>query len=215
MWNGAFSLRKSIGTVTFVPISYMSSRDWKWLDFDNTRTIAQNRIARMIMSGRLRGFFQVLITEKAAKNEYFWPANFDMIDEFAETADPTFFINAPEALTESKALESLELLRSKTYLLPVAVIHGIVILLENISYSRENREELSRISRQLLEELDEGDLSLLMASVMMWELSLEEATLLLDDAPESDEADEIRDWINDKYAELSAVRTRLAAGRGL
>lgn len=169
----------------------------------------------MIMSGRLRGFFQVLITEKAAKNEYFWPASFEMVNEFAETNDPTFFVNAPEALTENQALDALEMLRSKTYLLPLSVLYEIILLLERVSDSEENKDELSRISYDFLQELDEGDLSLLMASVMMWELSLEEASSLLDDAPESDEADELRDWIEDRYAELYAARTRLAAGRGL
>lgn len=223
-WKGAFGvpqpvqhpLRKSIGTVRFVPISEMTPRDWRWLDFDNTRTVAQNRIARMIMAGSLRGFFQVMITEKAAKNEYFWPATDTMVDEFVDTDDPTFFMHEPETLTENQASEALTSLRTGMGFLSFAEVMGIVGILTMLSVS--NNQELQAIREDYLQEMEREDVEILLSAIMMWEMSLEEAEAVLDDLPESDEADVVRDWINDKVAEIQAARAAvqpIAAGRGL
>lgn len=216
-WKGALApMQKSIGTVRFVPITEMTPRDWRWLDFDNTRTIAQNRIARMIMAGSLRGFFQVMIAEKAAKNEYFWPATQPMVDEFVDTDDPTFFVNRSETLTESQASEALASLRSGMGFLSFAEVMGIVGILTALSTS--NNEELQNIHEDYLQEMEQEDIEIMLSAIMMWEMSLEEVEAVLDDLPESDEADVVRDWINDKVAEITAARAALqpiAAGRGL
>jgi hypothetical protein len=92
MWDGAFSptLRKSIGTVRFVPLLNMTARDWAWLDYNNIRLVAQERIASMAVQGKLAGFFQVLIVQKAqSKHEYFWPGSDSMVDDFAASDEVT------------------------------------------------------------------------------------------------------------------------------
>jgi hypothetical protein len=207
-WKGSFSpnMQKSIGTVTFVPISSMSARDWRWLEFENIRTVAQNRIASLIMSGRLRGFFQVMIAEKAAKNEYFWPASETALAEFATTDNPTFFIHEKETFTESQALEALDSLRAGMVLLPIWTIVAILAVLAGISESEDNTTAYQNVDEATLEEMIDDDRQLLLSTLMMWEMSLEEAEKVLDDLPESDEADEVRDWINDQVAALSEAR---------
>lgn len=215
MWNGAFTFQKSIGTITFVPISRMTARDWRWLDFDNCRTVAQNRIARYVLQGSLRGFFQVMITEKAAKNEYFWPVTPGMLVDFESSNDMSFFTNDAEALTTSDALEALDSLRRGIAFLSPALILGIVKILKELSESEENLEELNAIEQGPLLELEEEYLTLLLAAIMLWEMELEEAEAVLDDIPESDEADEVRNWIEDQVATISQARRRLAAGQGL
>lgn len=201
MWNGTFAFQKSIGSVKLVPVTSMTARDWRWLDYDNTRNIAQNRIANLIMSGKLKGFFQVMITEKSAKNEYFWPADLELIEEFAVTEEPTFFLNRSEALTLNDAVMQLERLRNGMFNIPIWAVVAIIELIEEIA-SDENSEELSSIEQDFLEQLEADDMELLLSTLMMWEMSLEEAEKVLDDLPESDEADTIRDWINDKIEEL-------------
>lgn len=215
MWNGAFSpvINKSIGTIRFVPLLSMTPRDWQWLDYENIRTVARNRIATMIVRGRLRGFFQVMIVEKAAKNEYFWPAGPEEIQQFAEN-DTTPFTNEKDVDTIEDAVDRLEGVRFSLSLLPLQVLVQIVKVLAEYM-EQELQEQLRNFSEEDLNELTKEAQTLLTASVMLWEFSLEEAESLIDDIPESDEVDEVRDWINDRVAEVERARRQIAAGRGL
>lgn len=215
-WNGAFapSVKKSIGRVRFVPLAEMTARDWDWLDYDRIRTVAQNRIAAAIMRGQLKGFFQVMITEKAAKNEYFWPATPADIQEFAEGGSAEFFRHAPEVDSSSAAVEGLERLRAGITFLPLSVIMLLATAASGL-VSEDDRSQVNSLTEERLGEISQADIELLMSAILMWAFSLEEAESLLDDLPESDEADEVRDWINDRVAEIEASRRQLAAGRGL
>lgn len=223
MWNGAFSpsMRKSIGAVRFMPLSQMSSRDWDWLEYDNLRETARNRIASTIVSGNLIGFFQVMITEKAkAKNEYLWPATKLMLDEFeaGDLMGPDFFRYESDVDAENPAVEAVETLRSGATFLTIPMILSILRVVAQVSEDEYTKQHAEEVDERLLSELDREDIEILLAAIMLWELQLDEAERLLDDAPESDEADEVRDWINDRVAEIRQARqqsNQIAAGRGL
>lgn len=208
---------KSIGRVRFVPLADMTPRDWAWLDFDNTRTVAQNRIASAIMRGQLRGFFQVMITEKAAKSEYFWPATATEI-AMLENDDISFFGHEAEVDNETAAAEGLARLRTGFLGVPTWVLVLIAGAIAVVLAAEERNDEslqAAGIDEEFLDELRQEDIEILLSSIMMWEYSLEEAEALLDDLPESDEVDEVRDWINDRVAEIDRARSQIAAGRGI
>lgn len=215
MWDGAFSpiLRKSVGTVRYVPLVDMTLRDWEWLDYDNIRTVARNRIASALVRGQLRGFFQVMLTQKAAKLEYFWPATPADIQQFAESGEADFFRHQSEVDNENSAVENVERLRQGIRYLPLATLIEIINGVRSLT-DEETAEYLDRIDLGLLES-GGTPREILIASLMLWEMSLEESLSILEEVPEGDEVDEVRDWLDDRFAEIEAARRTLAAGRGL
>ena len=214
MWNGAFGLRKEIGRIRYVPLSQMTARDWAWLDYDGIRTVARNRIANAAVKGQLKGFFQVMIVEKAAKNEYFWPATPAEIEAFATTGGHNFFRHVKESDEESVAAEALDRLRAGFFGIPLwALLLLLRILAERMN--EEDAEQVQALSEDFLEPVEEDDIRLLVSAIMLWELSLEEAEKIIDDFPESDEVDEVRDWINDRLREIEEAHRTIAAGRGI
>lgn len=217
MWNGAFSPRftKSVGRVKFVPLSRMTPRDWEWLDYDNIRTIARNRIATLIVRGQLVGFFQVMITEKAAKNEYFWPATPEEVRQLSEGGDPEFFRHEAEVETETDAVDAVERLRFGIGLIPLPIM--MLILRQIVQYvaDEDKSQQVKEVSEKLLESIEEDARAIILSSIMLWWMELEEAERLIDDMPESDEVDEIRDWIADQFAAIEVARRQIAAVRGL
>jgi len=177
MWDGAFAptLRKSIGTVTFVPLSRMSQRDWEWLDFDNLREVAANRIANMAMSGNLTGFFRVMLIEKKAgpvKKEYLWPADYDMVERYGfaeESTDPSttapvpvgqapnFFTYKPDIDTLDDAVLRLDYLRRRISTLTWPqrryLIRLLIAVSSNIGHQRQEAQDKKK--QEILDEIQE------------------------------------------------------------
>lgn len=93
---------KSTGTVTFIALEEMSSWDWENLEYPFLRNKAKARIADLIASGSLIGFYHVNIVEKAkgkTKPHYHFPATKDMVDKHGSKMaldDAEFFHNTKE-----------------------------------------------------------------------------------------------------------------------
>ncbi len=220
VWKGMFSpnIRKSIGTVTYVPLVDMSPRDWDWLDYNGIRTVARNRIDSCVLQGNLLGFFRVMITEKAAKNEYLWQVTQELLDEFQDNDNASFFGHEAEALTEAQAVARLEELRAGMFMVPLPILTRVMELVNRLSRDKQKKEQLNKVEEDYLEAFDRETVQFIVSSVMLWEMSLAEAEAVLDDLPDYDDVDAAKDWVRSMQAQIQRARAdsmTLAASRDL
>ena len=189
-WGGSFVKRKSVGTIRYIPLEEMTQDDWSWLDFDNTRTVAQARIAAEIIAGRLEGFFQVNLINKAAKDIYLWPANAAALQDF-ENDDWNAFGNVSDLEENTRSLDRLNVLRGLLAFLSPAAL-GLIV--ERVRDGLDD-EQAQRVSKIDLDSLHSDAVELVTSTILMWKYEYDEAVALLEDMPESDETDEIRDYL--------------------
>lgn len=216
-WNGAFAFKKSIGTVRFVPLLAMTARDWAWLDYDNTRLVAQNRIASMAINGKLSGFFQVLIAQKvkSGKNEYFWPADesmysdFESADEVTALPDGTlqgipsngtaagspvqFFGNDPDEETYSNAAREFDSVTNRISALGRAATFLLFAGVVGLAIKEhEDQEQVDAFNYLMSEYIRTGEANLVIAAaiVAMRFMSLGQVNILLDEIVSLEEFDD-------------------------
>jgi hypothetical protein len=91
MWNGIF---KSYSVIKIIPLSKMSSDDWRILEYEGLRNRAKNRIAET--ATELVGFVLVHVYEKGiGKPFYYQPATPDTVKDFENTGSIPF-LNEPD-----------------------------------------------------------------------------------------------------------------------
>lgn len=235
MWDGAFSpmLKKSIGTVRFVPLLDMSARDWAWLDYHNTRLVAQDRIARMAVAGKLAGFFQVFIVAKAKSNkqEYFWPADDSMIEDFASADEVTvaddgsmqtvpsngtragspasFFGNEPETDNLGSQVKTLDGILSRIaslgLLMPMVVFVAVVALAIKERHDDTEAEKFNTLMNEYMRTGDE-EYVVAAALIALRHLNGSRLEILLDDLAARQFADGNTDQQEERDAERIALQ---------
>lgn len=235
MWDGAFSprIQKSIGSVRFLPLADMTAADWAWLDYDNIRTVARNRIAASIAAGKLKGFFDVNITEKAitrSKPRYLWPGEQDDIDAFAsgEKQPEDFLRNQKEVETDSTPADTIEGLRSEITFWPAetkatvfrSYLRYLLRIIRLADYAEDRKElqdeidQLNKITNAQISSLQPGDAALLFVAVMAWRFPLSRiAAFVADVGIEAEEASvetQANAWFDGQVP-----AQQVAAGRGL
>lgn len=91
IWKGAFlpTFRKHVLSVTFIPIDEMTSEDWKIFDYGALRPSARENVDRLIVSGRMDGFYVVDIDMHNGK------------DKPEHGGKPTYYHPGPENMDES------------------------------------------------------------------------------------------------------------------
>lgn len=240
MWNGMFSpsVRKSIGTVTFVPLSRMSARDWDWLDYDNLREVAANRIATTVVKGKLVGFFRVTLVQKAGpmKNEYLWPADENMLSRYdfpdegatgparanprTTTKEPDFFRYEPDEPVVEAAVMRLDSVRrrlSNATPLMRSALATMIARSAQVAGSGVETAEASEIENRVdslgLEHLE--GLVFNLATMLYWYAKWTGDEQVIDDALDElssvETSDEAFAWI----AGYEIKSRQIAAGRGL
>lgn len=216
-WGGAFSpnLQKSIGTVSVLPLVDMTADDWNWLDYDNIRTVARNRIAASMVAGRLRGFFDVNLVEKAkgiAKPRYLVPAEEDDINDFASGAKKSDDIlrNTKEVDEESDASDKVEQARTLIGFWPRDIYWYLIRVAIAYAESDTDRTELGQLTQDHILSLPQTAAEILLLSVLPWVWAWAE----IDDIITALEGNETQDAVSRVVKSLVGTR-QIAAGRGL
>jgi len=97
-WKGMFAppMQKTVDDVSYVALPQMTADDWRYIDYTNLNEVAKNRITEAIFDGELVGFFDVRVTNKAAKPRYLWPARLAQVTRMRINRGPVghaFFRN--------------------------------------------------------------------------------------------------------------------------
>lgn len=90
IWQGAIvpELRKSIGTVTFIPMWKMQPKHWRVLDWDMLRDKAKNDLVDAAKSDRIAGFLYVNFLQKGSmRNGYLLPIVAAEVPNISEIMD--------------------------------------------------------------------------------------------------------------------------------
>ena len=159
MWDGMFApqMRKSIGSVRFVPLEQMTPEDLRILEHENLRNKAKNRIADLILSGELVGFFHVNIVEKRrSKPNYYWPVTKKEVEEFQGNARDridekevarTLFRHEPEDEELTQPAQDIEYLIYSISLLSVVRLAALILKIYE-SATDEEKQKLSEMQAE-------------------------------------------------------------------
>lgn len=137
-WKGAFTpnMTKSVGTVRLLPLDRMTNADWNWLDWDNLRNTAKNRLAKRFL-GKTVGFLDVRLDDYEededpgnrrgrAKKRYLYAATPEIVREY-EDDEHEFFTHEAEVDDEVPEVAEIEYVRSMIPLYPRNVVIRVLI----------------------------------------------------------------------------------------